>query len=243
MTVTFTTDNIDRLHADALEPARGWRITFRSTNEGMHHQMYVNGRLADFTDTTHQRSFLLDAQGFAQQVVIAAVETSRRASDMSPRLAKSLRDPGWAYSALVLRTPELRTGGRIEVLGDHTTGQMDSDPLLVRRLSPSWSPRWGFGDDVFGTGAMGYDGSCAVGIGKGAFGAGAFGIDAQLAAVSGLLGQEGSHQIVLRVVTPAGEYTDGQVDQVPASLPPTPPESLAVTDYDKQNKELTLQIQ
>ena len=243
MTATFTTDNIDRLYATALEVPRGWRVTFRSANKGLHHQMYVNGRLADFTDSTDQRSFLLDAEGFAQQIIIAAVGPSRRSADMSARLPEKLREPAWTYKNSVLRVPELRTGGRVEVLGDHATGEIDTEPLLVRRLSPPWSPRWGFGDDIFGAGGMGYDGSCAVGIGKGAFGPGAFGIDAELTFISVPLEEEGSHQVILRVVSSAGEHTDGEVDPATASPPPNPPETLAATNYDNQTKKLTLQIQ
>ena len=58
MTATFTMQGIDRLRAHPLAEG-GTEVSFRSTNEGMYHQLYVNGRLADWCEEPSHRSFLL----------------------------------------------------------------------------------------------------------------------------------------------------------------------------------------
>jgi len=243
MSVTFTTDNIDRLQAAALDPPRGWEITFRSANAGLHHQLYVNGELADFTDAADQRSFVVDPAGFHRELVVAAVDRDNRAVDLSNRLDSQAQRPPWIFRASVIRSADQQGGSLVAVLGDHTTGQIDPLALAERKLRPEWSPRWGFGDDPFGTGGLGYDAASAPGLGKGAFGAGAFGQDAEVLVVSAPLAEEGEHQIVLRVISESGKYADGPVQNISAYPPPPPPSSLQATNYDAQTNTLTLQIQ
>lgn len=243
MTATFTTDNIDNLQAIALAVPLGWQVTFRSTNDGMHHQLYVNGKLADMTDSVAQRCFFLDSEAFDREIVIAAVDAASRTVDMSTELSPQFPQQSWIYKRSVLRAAELGSGGQVEVLGDHATGQIDPVPLAIRQLTPEWSSQWGFGKDSFGSGGLGYDAGGAVGLGKGAFGAGLFGVDTELASISAPLPEEGTHQVMLRVVAATGQYADGQVAYQSASPPPDPPAGLVATSYDNQTKELTLQIQ
>jgi len=243
MSIAFTTDNIDRLQAVELDPPRGWEITFRSANEALHHQLYINGVLADFTDTTDQRSFTVDAARFPRELAVAAVDRDNRAVDMSDRLDPEVQQPPWVYRASVVRSPNQQGGSRIVILGDHATGQIDPLALAERKLRPEWSPRWGFGDDPFALGGFGYDAASAPGLGKGAFGAGAFGQDAEVLVISAALAEEGTHRVLLRVISQSGTYADGPVENISACPPPAPPSSLQATDYDAQTNTLTLQIQ
>ncbi len=243
MSAVLLTDNIDRLQAIALDTPRGWKISFRSTNEGLHHQLYVNGQLADWADTVEQRSFFLDAERFPHELIIAAVDSENRTVDMSGQLPTALQQPPWVYRATVVRALKHSTSSRVAVLGDHATGQVDPQPLVLRELYPDCLSRWGFGEDAFGMGGLGYNGTTAPGLGKGAFGAGPFGIESSAMSISVPLAEEGTHQILLRVISESGEYADGTIQNIPAWPPPQPPASLQATGYDAQTNTLTLQIQ
>lgn len=243
MTAKFVTDNIDRLQAIQLEAPRGWLITFKSLNTGLHHQMYVNGRLTGFTDSTDQRSFHLDPESFGQRVAIVAVDAESRSVDMSDRLSAEDAQPSWVYQAEVVRPTDLTPGTHLELLGDRTTGQICSDPLILRKLSPDWLGRWGFGYQDFALGQLGYDGDGAPGAGKGSFGAGRFGFGAETVRISHPVNEQGTHQMMLRVNSLLSEEADGQIDYFQCDPPPAAPSSLQAIAYDPQTKTLTLQIQ
>ncbi|MHC4981549.1 MAG: hypothetical protein ACYTF6_00060 [Planctomycetota bacterium] len=243
MTTTFTTDNIDRLQSIELDWPRGWKITFRSGNSGLHHQLYVNGQLADFSDTTEQRDFFVPADFTPRQIIIAAVDSLHRDVDMSDRLPASLRAPGWVYSASVVRSIAHRSGERLTLHTDRATGQLDQTPLLAREIWPAWTPRWAWGESPFGVGGFGFGGVGAPGLGKGAFGAGLFGVGSDTIAVRAPLNEEGQHQIVLRTVAQDGRSADAEVQEFSATPPPNPPASLTATQYDKETGTLTLAIE
>ncbi len=243
MSTTFITDNIDRLQATALDDLRGWEITFRSANEGLHHQLYVNGELADWTDTIEQRTFLLGADNLPREIVIAAVDRESRTVDMGANLQSQAQQPPWVYRALVVRSPKHRKGSRLAVLGDHTSGAIDPSPLVMRELRPEWGSSWGLGEDRFGLGGFGHDAGGAPGAGNGAFGAGAFGIGAEAMLISAPLLEEGTHKVLLRVISKASEYSDGAIQNIVVWPPPPAPASLRATDYDAQTGTLTLQIE
>ena len=243
MSLAFTTDNIDELNALRLNAPRGWRVTFRSSNDGLHHQLYVNGALADWTDTTEQRTFFVDAEEFQREVTIAAVDRDSRTVDMSDELSSEIQQPPWIHRALVVLSPDHRRGTRVAVLGDHATGQIDTVPLVIQELRPQWAHFWGFGEDRFGMGGLGYDADTAPGLGEGAFGAGPFGIEAELVSVAVPLSEEGTHQVLIRVISRNGEYTDGEIEYITSSPPPSPPTSLQAISYDDETSTLTLEIE
>jgi len=105
MTTALTSENIQTLHGERLAGLSGWEISFRSDNQGMHHQMYVNGQLADFTDTLSQRAFHVDLEDFPQEIAIVAVDSHRRMSDMSAELPSQLGQPTWIGALLPFNNP------------------------------------------------------------------------------------------------------------------------------------------
>ncbi|GAH00459.1 unnamed protein product, partial [marine sediment metagenome] len=117
MSPTLVTDNIDRLDARKLDPPRGWVVTFRSGNADSYHQMYVNGRLTDWTDTLSQRSFELDTESFPLEIVVAAVDRDHRADDLSDQLPSGLNQHAWFDQSTVVYRPEHQRETRIVVLG------------------------------------------------------------------------------------------------------------------------------
>lgn len=239
MTATFLLDDIYCLLATPLG-AGGWQVTFRSGHDGLHHQLYVDGELVSFTDTPGQRWFDLDATAAPRQILIAAVDAEHRATDLACLLPPVMRRPAWIYRANVIPPPGGAAGDRLEVLGDHATGQIDSRPLASMTLQPQWSPRWGFGRGRFGIEAMGYDAVDAPGLGGGAFGAGMFGADAKLVSLAVPLPEEGVHQLLLRVVAANGGQTSGDPLTAVSHPPPPPPRSIAATNY--QAGVLTLAV-
>ncbi len=222
----------------------GWVVRFGSTNTGLHHQLYINGRLACWTDSPSQRRFFLDAPVDAPvSVVVAAVAEEYRTTDLSDQLPAGLRDPSWLFRPPIVRSADGRVGDEIEILGDHAGGgELSDTPLASVEVWPEWVPRWMFGEDTFGLGGFGYDGAGAPGMGAGAFGAGMFGMDADLISIEAVLAEVGTHRIVLRTRGADGQVTDSDSIYVAAEPPPNAAESLSATNYDHQQKLLTLRI-
>jgi len=231
------------LQAIPLEAFRGWQITFRSTNAGMCHQLYVNGSLADWTDTIGQRRFLLDADTSVREIAIVAVDSAHRTTDLSQNLPPKLLQSGWVYRASVVRAIGMSRRCRVALFEDHATGQLSSSPTLVREVWPECAARWAWGEDAFGRGGFGYDGTFAPGLGKGAMGAGAFGMDTDLIMIEAPLQEEGSHQTILKTLTDDGQVAEAEIQFVGASPPPAPPVTITATDWDNQNNTLTLEIE
>ncbi len=242
MSESVTTENISALSATPLESPGGWEITFRSDNAGMFHQLYVNGSLADWTDTPEQRSFLLDAADEPLEVAIAAVGRADREEDCHEAFADSPGCDGWVYRASVVRSPAFRAGSEVLLLGDRATGELDDSPLARVDAWPDWLGRWAWGEDRFGAGGFGYDGEAAPGLGEAAFGAGMLGLDADLIELAAPLGEEGTHQLVLRTETPDGQTADSDTITVQATPPPTPHESVQATTYNTETQMLTMQL-
>jgi len=242
MTTEFTTDNIDGLVALPIDTAGGWRVTFRSANAGMHHQLYVNGRLADWTDTAAQPGFELGAEAYPRELTVAAVAPARRMEDCSHLLPKSHSSDGWVFRASVLRREAHQPGDVLAVHGDHAAGEMDPAPLLVRELYPRWLPRWGWGFSPFGDGAFGFGGAGAPGFGEGAFGA-VFAAGAEALRLSVPLAEEGRHELVLRTLSSDGRCADAESRFFDSAPPPAPAKALHAIDYDAQTQTLTLEIE
>ena len=243
MSANFTTESIDQLRAARLDGLDGWEITFRSTNEGMHHQLYANGQLADWTDTTNQRRFFLSPDSGPREVLIAAVNTGYRTVDFSENFPAPIRQPSWVYRTSVVRPMGHSPADRLLLLSDHATGEMADEPLLTRDIYPQWVVRWAWGEDSFGLGGFGYGGINAPGLGRGTFGAGPFGMGGEVISISATLNEEGTHQLTLRAVDSEGQFADYQTQNVTAMPPPNPPAGLTPTEYDSQTNTLTLRIE
>ncbi len=241
MTLTLITDNIDQLRA--TEAASGWMITFRSTNTGYHHQLYANGRLVDWTESLAQRTMYCDAAAYPYELIVAAVSSGDQTADLSDQLPQEPGTAAYVFEASVVRSPMHPRGSRLLVLGDRATGQLGSEPLKTYELLPDWLAKWGFGENPFGQTDLGHDSRGSLGYGMGGMGGGPFGVEAEIMNVSVPLAEEGTHQIVLRVLNPDGSYSDGPTQFVQSTPPPAPPISLYASDYDNSTQTLTLQIQ
>jgi len=238
----FTTDNIDALRIESLGLPAGWRVSFCSDNVGRCHQLYINGRLSQWTQGPDQRTFRLSPGSGPRQIVVAAVDPPCKATDFSSRLPAEVRQPPWVYRPLVLRDGRYARGSRLALLGDHATGRLDERPLAVTEVWPEWAPRWAWGEDLFGHGGFGLDASGAPGFGAGCFG-GLFGADEAALDLAASLAEEGTHTLVLRLLSPDGTFIDGPATTFVAHPPPAPPRSATAVAYDSDSQTLTLQIE
>jgi hypothetical protein len=243
MSDPFTTQNISNLRARPLAGG-GYEITFDSANEGLYHQLYVNGRLADWTEDPAQRSFFLASPANSCRLAVAAVDREHLRTDFSHASAgeETLSPPPWIFRTLAVRWPWRRAGDRVALLGDHATGQMDPTPLLVRDVWPAWTDRLGWQEDLSGPPAPGQDEAVAMGFGLGALGAGPFGLDSDVIVLEAALEEEGRHRLVLRRISADGQCTDGPPMTFLSYPPPAPPTRLKATSYDATGGVLTLQV-
>ena len=241
MTDMFTIEQIHNIRARQL-PGGDWEITFESANEGLFHQLYVDGRLADCTDGVEQRSFVLSRLALPCRLTIAAVDANHRQLDMSASYPQAFALPPWVFRAWVVRGPWHSRDDRVALLDDHAGQSPQPSVVAVRDVWPIGVSRRGWGEDSFGLVGFGYDTSSAPGLGVGAFGAGPFGLDSEVIALEAALLEEGRHRLVVRTLKPDGRFTDGAELEFLSCPPPPPPASVAPVSYDAQTATLTLEL-
>lgn len=216
-----TTPQLDGIDISPLRLQTDGRyvVSFVSPHESMHHQLYVNGRLDQWTDLPLQRQFVAVLPPAPVRLAVAAVEELFRQDDFASQL--SGLTPPWVYRPRVAQTPALAPDDQVEILDDHASGVLSPVPLDATSAWPVYLTRWAFGQDVFGAGAFGFDGCGAAGMGGGAFGEGMFAFDSPLLELEGLLEEEGSHRLVVRIRGADGQTRDlsSEIVEVP-ELPP-----------------------
>lgn len=235
-----TTDGITIISAIRDEIGRA-TIGFRSIHAERCHQLYANGELVAWTDRPEARRFTLAGEAATRECVIAAVSAADRMVDLSAELGIS--PPAWVVQRRLARTPDWPRDGRVELLGDGASGTFRSAPLASADTWPAWAPRWAWGEDRFGRGAFGWDGSAAPGAGLGAMGGGMFGFDERSVTLPAALGEPGTHQLKLRLRGPGGTFADGPVETLDVQPPPDPPAAVTLADYDPATRRITLNIQ
>ncbi len=243
MTDQLTYENIDQLQLTQLTRPAGWQLSFRSSNVGQNHQLYINGRLADFSDTPSQRTFEIHATDFPQELAVAAVSGRYRTAELYSELPSEAQNPPWVLRRKIVRDILHQPGDKIAVFHDSASGTLSETPSIEREIWPVSQPHWGFGMCMFGLGGFGIDGVSSPGFGGGAFGIGPFGLNAELMEISLAVCSDGAHAVAHRVISGEGGVSSTQTDQLEAAPPPTPTTGLSVTAYEPQKNHLTLQLQ
>jgi hypothetical protein len=239
--MTLIIDNISALELRPLTAPLTWQVRFRSTNAGCHHQLYINGRLADVTDTPQQRAFDVVADVTAQELAVVAVPARYRHRNLAAQLPAHASRPPWVYPLRLPLNTAHRPSETLNVYHDSATGLLANEPALRQPLWPPSSTPWGFAADGFGQGGFGLDASTAPGL-SGAFGLGPFGIDRGCLALDVPLHTDGLHQLELRTAASSGEESQPVTTTFTAAPPPSPVAGLAVTAYEPGHHTLTLQI-
>lgn len=236
------TDNIDRLQLCALRRPLGWRLTFRSGNDGKAHQLYVNGRLADVTDTTAQRFFEMSAQTWPMELVVVAIDLEFRFEDHYADLPEAVRHPAWVYRPAVLRHVRHQPGDRLAVYHDAAGGAVSDEAVLSREIWPAGVPHWGWGFSRFAQGGFGLDADYAPGFSGGPFGAGPMGVEVEPMDIALPLTSDGEHEIELRVVATDGRRSSAVADSFTAHPPPAPLQAITATSYNPENQILSITL-
>ncbi len=228
------------LRAWPLTDGRGYGVSFDSPHAGRYHQLYVNGQLADCTDTAEERQFVIDTGGRAIRVAVAAVAASDRYVDGSSDLPVESA-ANWQVTMEALR--------RIEHQPDETWSLMVTRPhqspvaASGEPVWPAWTQRWALGEDAMGMGGFGWDGHYAPGVGLGHFGRGRLGFDVCSASLAASLTTSGQHVCFIRVADPAGNQRDSDTLTLTATPPPASPAGLTIVAYDETQHTLTVAVE
>lgn len=238
----FSFDNIDEVRLVPLDSPETYELLFRSSHTGCAHQLYANGRLADWTRNTEQRSFFVRASKDLRTLCIAAVAPQDRRTDFGDQLPAPVKQPAWVYRARIPRLLAYRPGDQLCVFHDDAGGVLPDDPELQLPLWPEHLTHWGFGRDRFGVGGFGVDGLGAPGMEQGTFGFGPFGFDTALLCVELALRESGLHTIQYRVHRPGAADSEPITTTYFATAPPTPADEPSISEYDPATRTITLTI-
>jgi hypothetical protein len=241
MTPLRTTD-IHWLRLSPLPAPDLWRLMFHSAHTTLHHQLYVNGQLVDYTQRVEQRSFLVTQIGVPQELCVVAVPADRRTTDYRNELPEAQQSPPWIHHFRVARDLSHVPLAQLRVGHDHATGTIDPDTEQRAAIWLDASEHWGFGLGEFGAGGWGVDGDLARGLGLGEFGTGPFGFGGTSLTIELVLAEQGVHQIELTVETPDGATSPATLATVRAVPPPLPADSLLASLYDTSTETLTLVV-
>jgi hypothetical protein len=217
----YTTDNISAL--DAQECPGGWVVHFASSNADLCHQLYVNGRLEDFSEHAEQRELFCREQAAPAQLAVAAVEYNARGQDFSSELG--LSPPAWQFVRRVARSMSLRRGDRVELLWDEGSGTMQNAPVLSEEAWPAWMHRQAFGEEYFGQESFG--GSA---------------LDGEPIVLAWLIGQSGTYRFLVRTRDTWGRCADSPPITFDAALPDEQDATLLASAFDQTSKTLTLSL-
>jgi hypothetical protein len=242
MTTIPITDGIDIVALTPLGQG-ALRVEFASSHADLCHQLYVNGVLAEWTDQSDQRSFVLSGCASPAVVTVAAVDEADRQSDLSGQLPPGQTDPPWQVSFQVPRSVQYLPGQRLEATEAPPGGAGAVRTLASEEFWPVWLPRWaGASTQPFGADLAALAGG-GLGLGLGCFGAGDFCVDADTVNLAVAFDEPGAHAVQLAVTGDAGLFVQGPVRTIQVDVPPLPPAALNVVAYDATAGLVTLSIQ
>ena len=214
-----------------------WQIDFTSPHTGLCHQLYANGRLADWTDTATTRRLVFHALAQAAQLQVAAVDPSDRTRELHI-LLPAASVPAWVFRTFVAPPAAAPADAVICLLTD--AGGVDT--LLAQRPAyPPNAPRMGMGLDAFGKSACGYGAGLGAGLGNGVFGLSPMGMDRVGQELTAALTTEGLQHVRVSIRWPGG-MVDLPAQSVLAMPPSTPPRAITVVDVDTRMHVLTVEI-
>lgn len=213
MSATIVTEGIRIASLTAGPPGR-WRLTFESVHEGLHHQLYLDGRLADWTDSPSQRMLLVALGQAPRQATVVAVEAADRASDLGEQLPAELQSPSWLVRRRVRRTGDLPANAMALLLVT-----LDGQILELDRR-PCWPPhvsREGLEQDPPGS-------------------------DRGVIELAGAVSQEGLCQVQVAIESSGQQSTSPPQEQI-AQPPPPCPQQIDILAYEPATQRLTLEVQ
>ncbi|MBN1508732.1 MAG: hypothetical protein JW955_17925 [Sedimentisphaerales bacterium] len=223
-------------------------VTWRSSQAGMLHQVYLNGRFAGVTCAAEQRRLVVQSpivSPTAVRVTVIAVAPTDAHLDFSDALGQAAVSSGRVRLTL-LRSQTLPLGTTADIYHDNGTGQIDYATPVNAAPIPLWPclhEKAGLGTAQFGTGDFGYDSAASIGFGKGALGRGQFGLDADcLEWISPAL-PLGTYRLGVRIADADGNLSPAvETGPVPVVAAARPATGLDVASFDPHTHQLTLTV-
>ncbi len=228
--------------------SRAALVTWCSSNEGMFHQVYVNGRLGGATLDAQQRQLVVHAPSSFQSAVrveVIAVKPQDAHVDFADRLERPASSCSRVKLTL-LRSQTLPAEAKANFYFDDGTGEIDYMQPLNTYPIPVWpcpQDKAGFGMAQFGGGDFGYDSAGAVGLGKGSFGHGQFGLDADILEWTSPALPLGRYRFGVRMVDCRGDESSASETQAVCVIPAARPAAkLNVAAFNPQTNQLTMSV-
>ena len=222
-------------------------VDWHSSNAGMLHQVYLNGRFAGTTIDPEQRRLVVQSPSSFEtpvRVEVVAVEPDQAHVGFSDEIEQSA--VSGRVKVALLRSQALPLEATANIYFDHGTGGIDYTlPLNTSpiRIWPCRRDKAGFGMAAFAAGDFGYDSAASVGFGKGVFGRGEFGQDADAIEWTSPALPSGSYRFGVRIADSRGSEGPAREIGPIAVLPAARPASaLKVVTFDEQTSQLTLAI-
>jgi hypothetical protein len=259
MAVSFLRDGIHSVRVlvlpDGIAPggapaavSRTALVSWCSSNEGMFHQVYVNGWFGGATLDARQRQLVIHAPSSFQSAVrveVIAVEPKDAHADLACQLDRPASGCG-RVRLILLRSQALPAEARADFYFDNGTGEIDYKQPLNACPIPIWpclQDKAGFGTTKFGRGDFGYDSAASVGFGKGSFGNGQFGLDADILEWISPVLPLGRYRFGVKVGDRQGNESSASETQAMYVIPAARPAAkLTVTAFDPQTSQLTLSV-
>jgi hypothetical protein len=228
--------------------SRAALVTWCSSNEGMLHQVYVNGQVGGVTLDAQQRQLVVHAPSSFQTAVrveVIAVKPKDAHEDFACQLERPASGCG-RVKLVLLRSQTLPAEARANFYFDNGTGEIDYMQPLNACPIPLWpcpQDKAGFGTARFGTGDFSYDSAASVGFGKGNFGRGQFGLDADtLTWISPVL-PLGRYRFGVKVVDRRRNESSASETQTISVIPAARPAvKLNIVAFDPQTNRLTMSV-
>jgi hypothetical protein len=225
--------------------SRSALVTWRSSNAGLLHHVYVNARFAGATIDAEERCLPVQLPGSflsATRVTVIAVDSRDAHVDVANELEQA-QAVGDRIRLTLLRSQTLPLGAMINIYFDGGAGEIDYTVPLNGSPIPVWpcvQDKAGFGTACFGASDFGYDSAAAVGFAKGLFGSGEFGLDADAIEWIGPPLPAGQHRFGVKVADESGaESLASEVGPIAVAPAATPAAKLNLVTFDPDDNELT----
>jgi hypothetical protein len=257
--MSFSREGIDEVRVvvlpDGIAPdgtaaavSRTALVTWRSSQAGMFHQVYVDGRFAGSTIDAQQRQLVAHTPSSfrsAVRVEVLAVAAAEAHIDFTGRLESPAAGSGRVKLTL-LRRQTLPAEAKANIYFDNGTGEIDYTQPLNTSPIPIWpcpQDKAGFGLARFGAGDFGYESAASVGFGKGSFGHGQLGLDADTLAWTTPVLPLGSYRFGVTIADGRGNESPACETEPIAVLPAAQPATgLRIAALDRRTNQLTLGI-
>jgi hypothetical protein len=209
--------------------------------------VYVNGQYAGTTVDSQQRQILVHLPMSLEvpvRIEVFAVAVEDAYTDFSNEIGLLPNQRGRVRITL-LRGQNLPIDSAAHIYFDNGTGVVAYDVPLTDvpiPIWPGWQDKAGFGISKFGIGDFGYDSAAAVGFGKGSFGKGYFGLDADAFEWVSPPLEVGAYKFGVKISDRAGNENTTETGQITVTPPAGPAEHVGVSSFDKQTKQLVLNV-